>query len=97
MKTDSELQSAACKIVAVVTPVFAVAQAAIPALKIVASIPACPSNPFSHLASVEEVIGLCGFTTAKIVLFAPSSSLHGRDLFSFRLQPRLPLGREPGS
>ena len=78
MNTDSELQSAAFRISEVVTPAFAAADAAAPltewALKIAVSMPALFSRDFSHLAKVEELIGLCGFTTARNNLVLSMSS-----------------------
>ena len=69
MNTDSELQSAAFRISEVMTPAFTAADAAAPltewALKIAVSMPALFSKDLNHLANVEELIGLCGFTTAR--------------------------------
>ena len=72
MNTDSELQSAAFRMSEVVTPVLAAADVAAPltewALNMPVSMLALSSRDFSHLANVEEQIGLCGFTTARNTL-----------------------------
>ena len=83
MNTDSELQSAAFRISKVVTPAFAAADAAAPltewALKIAVLMPALLSKDFSHLANVEELIGLCGFTTARKSSILSTSSCALKD------------------
>jgi hypothetical protein len=60
-----------------VTPTLAAADVAAPltewALNMPLSIPAFSSNDFSHLAKVEELTGLCGFTTARNKLVRSTS------------------------
>ena len=61
----------------VVTPALAAADAEAPltkwTLKMPVSMPAFSSSDFSHLANVEELTGLCGFTTARNTLVLPVS------------------------
>ena len=69
MKTDSELLSAAFRICAIVTPAIAAADVAAPltefTLNMPVWIPVFSRKDFSHLGNVEELTGLCGFTTAR--------------------------------
>ena len=78
MKTDSELQSAALRMSAVVTPAMAAADVVAPltewALNMPVSMPVFSIMDFSHLAKVEELTGLCGLTTVKKCLVLPSIS-----------------------
>jgi hypothetical protein len=63
---ESELQSAAAKILSVVIPWLKVDDVLAPlveyALNIVVSIPAATIVSFSHFAMVGDETGLCGFT-----------------------------------
>ena len=69
MKTDSELLSAAFRISAIVTPAFAAADVAAPLTEFTLNMPVwIPVFSRSHLGKVEELTGLCGFTTARINL-----------------------------